>query len=286
MTEPVRPVWNARAILGEGPVYDARDDALYFVDIKGQKLCRYGLGDGQQKCWDMPEPIGWVAPRSSHPGFVAGFTSGFALLQLDPLLIVPLGSPEPDRPSNRLNDAKVDAAGRIWAGSMDDEEKRTSGALYRFDPDLRWSLMDDGYGVANGPTFSLDGRTLYHTDSAQRVVYRFRVASDGSLSDRAVFVRFEEDWGYPDGMTTDAEGGVWIAHWDGARISRFTSDGALDRSIPLPVSRPTSCAFAGAGLERMFVTSASIGREEEDLAGALFEIDAGVRGAPGFAFAG
>lgn len=286
MQGAVRPVWQARTVLGEGPVYDARDDALYFVDIKDQKLHRHGLSDGQQKCWDMPEPICWVAPRVSHPGFVAGFASGFALLQLDPLHIVPVGSPEPDRPTNRLNDAKVDAAGRIWAGSMDNEEKRASGALYRLDPDLRWSLMDDGYGVANGPTFSPDGRTLYHADSAARLVYRFTIAADGSLSERTVFVRFEEDWGYPDGMTTDDDGGVWIAHWDGARISRFTPDGALNRSIALPVSRPTSCAFAGADLERMFVTSASIGREEEDLAGALFEIDAGVRGAPTFAFAG
>lgn len=286
MATRVTPVWNARTVLGEGPVYDARDDALYFVDIKGQELCRFALGDAAQTRWDMPEPIGWVAPRAAHPGFVAGFKSGFALLDLDPLRVVPLGSPEADRPTNRLNDAKVDAQGRIWAGSMDDEEKRTSGALYRLDPTLCWTCVDDGYSVANGPTFSPDGRTLYHADSGARLVYRFNVATDGSLSTRSVFVRFEDAWGYPDGMTTDAEGGVWIAHWDGSRISRFTPDGALDRSIALPVSRPTSCAFAGAGLDRMFVTSASIGREDEALAGALFEVDADVRGAPVHAFAG
>ncbi len=285
-TNEPRVAWPVRAILGEGPIYDGRDGSLYFVDIKGQRLHRYALDDNGRRSWDMPEPICWVAPRAGRTDFIAGFKSGFAELALDPFTITPIGSPEPERATNRLNDAKVDRAGRLWAGSMDDEEKQTSGALYRLDPSLRWSRHDDNYGVANGPTFSPDGARLYHADSAKRVVYRFRLNENGSLSDRQVFVRFKEDWGYPDGMTTDAEGGVWIAHWDGARISRFTPDGALDRAIAFPVSRPTSCAFAGAELERLFVTSASIGRTDEPLAGALFEVDAGVRGAPIHAFAG
>jgi sugar lactone lactonase YvrE len=278
--------WPVRTVLGEGPVYDAREDALYFVDIKGKRLHRLILKSRAQTTWDMPEAIGWVLPRATRPGFIAGFKSGFAALTLDPFSIVPIGTPEPDRTSNRLNDAKVDAHGRIWAGSMDDDEKQSTGALYRLDPTLRWTRMDDGYGVANGPTFSPDGATLYHTDSAQRIVYRFALSPDGAPSGRSVFVRFEDEWGYPDGMTTDSEGGVWIAHWDGARVSRFTPDGKLDRSIALPVSRPTSCVFAGAALDRMFVTSAALGREEEPLAGGLFEIESGARGAPSFAFAG
>jgi sugar lactone lactonase YvrE len=283
---PARCVWPVRAILGEGPVHDARDEALYFVDIKGQRLHRLSLRDNAQTSWDMPEPIGWVLPRASSPGFIAGFKSGFATVTLAPFAITPIGAPEPDRETNRLNDAKVDPCGRIWAGSMDDAEKRVSGALYRLDPTLTWSRMDDGYGVANGPTFSPAGDVLYHADSARRIVYRFALSADGLISERREFVRFPEDWGYPDGMTTDCEGGVWIAHWDGARISRFTPDGLCDRAVPMPVSRPTSCVFAGAGRDRLFVTSASIGRESESLAGGLFELDVGMRGAPSFAFAG
>lgn len=286
VAKSVSCVWPARAVLGEGPVYDAREDALYFVDIKGPRLHRLALSGGAQTTWDMPEAIGWVLPRASKPGFIAGFKSGFAALTLDPFDIKQIGAPEPDRETNRLNDAKVDSRGRIWAGSMDDEEKRISGALYRLESSLRWSRADDGYRVANGPTFSPDGRVLYHTDSARRIVYQFDLSPDGLLANRREFVHFAEAWGYPDGMTTDNEGGVWIAHWDGARVSRFTPDGKLDRSISLPVSRPTSCVFAGAALDRMFVTSASIGREDEPLAGGLFEVDAGVRGAPSFAFAG
>ena len=274
------------ALLGEGPLWLARENAIYFVDIKGQRLHRVALDDESRTSWETPEPICWLIPRASGEGFIAGFKSGFAELSLAPFTVTPIGAPEPERPTNRLNDAKADAHGRIWAGSMDDEEKRKSGALYRLDPDRTWRRMDDGYGVANGPTFSPRGDVLYHTDSAARLIYQFDLAPDGALSNKRVFVKFEDDWGYPDGMTTDAEGGVWIAHWDGARVSRFAPDGKLDRAIRLPMSRPTSCVFAGNDLRRMFVTSARLGREGEPLAGALFEIDPGIAGAPAHAFSG
>jgi sugar lactone lactonase YvrE len=273
-------------VLGEGPVWDARNGALLFVDIKGQRLHRLFLADNAYQSWDFDEPICWVIPRANAPGYIAGFKSGFKALTLEPFALTHITSPEPDLPHNRLNDAKADRWGRIWAGSMDDSEAEATGALHRLDANFHFERMDGDYGVANGPTFSADGAILYHTDSARRVVYAFDLDSDGALSNKRVFISFQEDWGYPDGMTTDAEGGIWIAHWDGARVSRFAPDGALDRSIALPVSRPTSCVFAGDNLDRMFVTSASIGREDEPLAGGLFEVDPGVRGAASYAFAG
>lgn len=266
-------------------MWNAREDALLFVDIKGHRLHRFRLSDEVHDSWTTEEPICWVIPRAQAPGYIAGFRNSFRTLSLDPFATENICAPGPERRGNRFNDAKADNWGRIWAGSMDDGEQRFTGALYRLDPDLSWRRMDDGYCVANGPTFSPSGDTLYHTDSAKRVVYRFDLAPDGALSNKRVFVRFEDSWGYPDGMTTDAKGGVWVAHWDGARVSRFTPDGALDRSIALPVSRPTSCVFAGDKLDRMFVTSAAIGCDDE-LAGGLFEVDPGVRGAPQFAFAG
>jgi sugar lactone lactonase YvrE len=279
-------VWPLGAILGEGPAWVAREQAIYFVDIKKPALHRYALADGAKQSWDMPEPIGWAIPRANGEGFIVGFKSCFAFLTLDPFAITKIGAAEPDRPGNRRNDAKVDARGRLWTGSMDDAEVEVSGALYRFDPDLSTRRMDDGYKVTNGPTFNLAGDILYHTDSGRRAVYQFDLAPDGALSNKRDFVRFKDEWGHPDGMTTDAEDGVWITHWDGARVSRFTPDGALDRSIALPTSRITSCVFAGDDLDRMFLTSASMGLTDEPLAGSLFEIDPGVRGAPAHAFAG
>jgi len=272
--------------LGEGPVWDAFRGELLWVDILAPCVHRLSLDDGRVTTVPVDEPIGWIAPRRGGPGFVAGFRSGFYFLDVETGARRLIGAPEPDRPNNRLNDGKVDPRGRIWAGSKDDTDQAASGALYRLDPSLRWTRCDDDYGVANGPTFSPDGRTLYHTDSAARTTYAFDMDDDGGLSRRRVWLQFAEDWGYPDGMTTDAEGCVWVAHWAGARISRFSPDGALMRSIALPAANITSCAFAGEGLDRLFVTSSTLGREDEACAGALFEVEAGVRGLPQARFAG
>jgi xylono-1,5-lactonase len=279
-------VWPVGALLGEGPIWSARDNAIYFVDIKKPALHRYSLADGARKSWDMPEQIGWVIERQNAPGFIAGFKSGFATMTLDPLKIEMFAKPEPDRPTNRRNDAKVDSRGRIWAGSMDDEETRTSGALYRLDPDFSWRLMDDHYKICNGPAFNLAGDVMYHTDTGARTIYAFDLSPAGELSNKRDFIRFGAGWGGPDGMTTDSQDGLWVAHWGASRLSRFTPDGKLDRTIALPASQITSCVFAGEKLDRMFVTCAAIGLKDEALAGGLFEVDPGVRGAPSTLFGG
>ncbi len=123
---------------------------------------------------------------------------------------------------------------------MHQAETAASGSLHRLDPDLTWRRMDTSYGVANGPTFSRDGRILYHSDSAARTVYAFDLAADGTLTGKRAFLRFPEAWGWPDGMTTDSEGCLWIAHWGGGRLSRVDPEGRLMRAIPLPA--PTSRA--------------------------------------------
>ena len=286
-----RCVWPAGALLGEGPLWSARDNAVYWVDIKGQFLHRLALADESKKSWPMPERIGWVIERRHQPGFVAGFKSGFAFLTLDPVKITPIGNPDAAHRGNRLNDAKADAQGRIWAGSMDDEEVAASGSLFRLAPDLGWKTLDSGYRITNGPAFSSDGSRMYHTDSALRRIYVFDASDDGAISNKRLFLQFEAGHGYPDGMTIDAENHLWVAHWGGSRISRFHPDGSFDRAIALPASQVTSCAFAGAKLDRLFVTSAAIGLSEaqravEPLAGSLFEVDPGCTGLPARQFGG
>lgn len=275
-----------RDTLGEGLLWSPRENALYWTDILAPALNRLSFADGTIARWPMPEPIGWVIERRAAPGFIAGFQSGFAELTLDPVTIVPILDPEPDLPDNRLNDAKADAEGRIWAGSMPFGADRPSGSLYRLDADRTVHRMDTGYSVANGPAFSADGRWLYHTDTGLRRVYRFPRGKDGALGDRETFIEFAREWGRPDGMTVDAEGGIWIAHWGGGRISRFTPDGALDRSIALPATQITNICFAGAELDRMFVTSAAKGLSDEPAAGTLFEVNAGASGFGAGTFAG
>jgi sugar lactone lactonase YvrE len=263
-----------------------RESAVYWVDIKGRALHRLSLGDESHTRWSMPQMLGWVVPRRDHAGFIAGFESGFARLFLDPVRIEPVCAPESDLPHSRMNDAAVDSAGRIWAGTMDDREQAPTGCLYRLDAAGNCTRHDAGYVVSNGPTFSPEHDVLYHTDTTRRVIYRFALRPDGTLGAREEFVAFPEEWGWPDGMATDIEGGIWVAHWGGHRLSRFLPSGQLDRVIALPVAQVTSCCFAGPTLERMFVTTASVGRSDEPLGGCLFEVEPGVRGAPTYAYAG
>ncbi len=289
MSDAVNCVWPAGVTLGEGPLWSESRNAVYWVDIKGRLLHRYDLDGGGRQSWSMAQRTSWVAEHGG--GLVAGLESGFAFLDPDTLEATPIGHPEPDRPGNRFNDAKVDRRGRLWAGTMDDAEAEPSGALYRLDPDLTWHRCDDGYVVSNGPAFSPDGRTLYHTSSATREIFAFDLAADGSLSNKRLFVRFQASDGYPDGMTTDVQGGLWVAHWQGWRISRFHPDGRLDRHIPIPAARVTSLTFAGRNLDRLFVTTATVGATEEErrgqpLAGGLFEVKPGVTGLPTWKFAG
>ncbi len=222
--------------------------------------------------------------RTDGDGFLAGLRNRIVHVRIDPErgceIAVELAQPEAHLPGNRFNDGKADPSGRVWFGSMDDAEAVVTGSLYRLDPDGTIERVDTGYGVANGPAISQDGRTLYHADSAARLVYAFDIGPGGALDRKRAHIRFADADGYPDGMTVDAQGGLWIAHWDGGRVTRFRPDGRADRHIALPVSRVTSVAFFGPDLDRMAITTAAIGRDEEPLAGALFVADAGVGGLP------
>lgn len=286
-----RCVWPAGAALGEGPLWSARDQAVYWVDIKGQFVHRYALANESRTSWPMPERIGWIVERRGRPGFIAGFKSGFALLTLEPFAVTPIGNPDAGRPGNRLNDAKADRHGAIWAGSMDDDEAAASGSLFRLAPDLTWRTVDSGYRIANGPAITGDGRRMFHTDSALRRIYAFDVDAAGEIANKRTFLEFGDGDGFPDGMTVDAEDHLWVAHWGGARVSRFRPDASLDRAVALPASQVTSCAFAGEKLDRLFVTTAAIGlddrqRAAEPLAGGLFEIEPGCTGLPTRQFGG
>ncbi|MEO8175202.1 MAG: SMP-30/gluconolactonase/LRE family protein [Sphingomicrobium sp.] len=281
-------VADVHAVLGEGPLWVERDAALYWVDIKGWKIFRLGPGD-QLEQWATPFRIGSLAPRASG-GFIAGTDHGIALVELDANRFEIVVHPEADRPDNRFNDGKVDRSGRFWAGTMDDTERDAAGALYRIGPDLAASRIDDGYQVTNGPAFSPSGDLMYHNDSGRKVTYKFDLDRDGNATNRRVFATYGADDGYPDGMTVDAQGCLWIAFWDGWCVQRYSPAGECLRSIKLPVAKPTSCAFGGRDLDRLYISSASIGLDAAALAvqpqaGGLFLASPGVTGVAEIPFA-
>jgi len=278
----VRTAWASDMILGEGTLYSMRENALYWVDIKRPAIHRLDFASANVVSIPMPDYVGWLVERTGG-GFVAGLRRGVACLRFDPLTIDYIARLEADKPRYRLNDGKAHANGSVYFGTMDNDERDDRGSLYRLYPDGRVVQLDSGYRVTNGPAFSIDGRRMYTPDSALGVVYRFDVGADGEITNKREHIRFKSGEGYPDGMTVDAEDCLWIAHFAGSRVSRFTPDGTLIDSIALPASNITNCAFAGRELHRLFVTSASIGLDAEQhakqpLAGSLFEIAPGVRG--------
>jgi D-xylonolactonase len=282
-------VADVGAVLGEGPVWVVREQALYWVDIKGRKIFRLDA-HGERTTWDTPIRICSLAPRKAG-GFVAGTEGGFAAVDLGSDRFEILADPEPDLPGNRLNDGKLDRSGRFWAGTMDDSERSATGSLYRLDPDLAWKCFDQGYKVTNGPAFSRAGRRMYHNDSALQVTYVFDLDEHGVPSNRRVFARYGKGEGYPDGMTVDADDCLWIAFWDGWCVRRYSPEGNCLELIGLPVQKPTSCAFGGRDLGQLYVTSASIGlteqeRSEQPCAGGLFMLDTPYTGLEEAAFEG
>ncbi|MBM3596718.1 MAG: SMP-30/gluconolactonase/LRE family protein [Alphaproteobacteria bacterium] len=276
MSEQASCIWPAGAVLGEGPLWHPREKRLYWVDIKQPAVHAINPATGARRSWPMPEDIGCIVPRRGG-GFIAGLKTGFARIDLDRGSIERIGNPEPDQPGNRFNDGKCDGAGRFWAGTMDDQVKRPTGWLYCLDTQGKWTRRDGPYPCTNGPAFSPDDRTLYHTDTMGRTVYAFDLGADGTPSRKRAFVRFAEVDGYPDGMTVDSGGCVWVAHWGGWRVTRFRPDGTAERTIRLPVAQVTSCAFGEEDLRTLYITTASTGlswaeREAQPLAGGLFAV--------------
>lgn len=277
---------ETKANVGEGPIWIARDETVLWVDIFGQALHRLSLHDNCLTSQGFDEPIGWVVERRGLTDLIVGLKSGLHFLCRAPFNLEPVPRQDPLAVDQRLNDAKVDPAGRLWFGTMHDRGEVACGGLRSINAEFDVVVHDEQYFVPNGPAFSPDGNWLYHADSKRRSVYRYAVDELGNAHDRRIFTVFENDDGYPDGMTVDREGCIWIAHWDGGCLSRFDPDGRRIERRKLPVSRVTSCCFGGADLDRLFVTSASRDGRREPLAGALFELDPRVRGWPPTPFDG
>lgn len=277
-------------ILGEGPAWDARDAVLWWVDIVASKLRCLDPASQQVRSWILPEPAGSVTPAESGELLLA-VRPGFA--RFDPLTgqFAMLVCPEPERTGNRFNDGKCDRQGRFVAGSMHENDLDRTGALYRFDPDGSAHRLIDGIGIPNSLAWSPDGATMFFAETLDRSIFVFDYdIPTGAVSNRRLFARVPAP-GYPDGSTVDAEGFLWNAEFNGWRVVRYAPDGSVDRVVEMPVASPTCCAFGGAELDTLYVTSASRDVSVDELsqqpgAGGLFAVDVGVAGIPEKRFAG
>lgn len=303
-------VSSDRAVLGEGPLWDKRYQCYWWIDIERKRLLCFRDEWKLSLAWQLDQIPGAVALRQGG-GLLMALQFGFALLEplsADRFLnqstaascdlvrdlaedwkLTMLGSPEPNRFENRLNDGKVDPAGRFWAGTMriDDHMTNFTGTLYSLEPSLtirnRWG--DGTIGVSNGMAWSSDGRKFYYVDSPRRLIYAFDYEQEsGELTNCSVAYKVPDGLGYPDGMTIDVEDKLWVALWGAGRVARICPrQGKILDEIRLPVSIPTACTFGGPNLDQLLITTASIGltesqRASEPLAGALFLAEVGTRG--------
>lgn len=288
-------VWDAGATLGEGTCWSPRTQSLWWVDILERRLYRHRPADGARHQWQFDEEISAVAERADAPGLIVTLRRGYALFDPDTPDASPtyLHRPEAEPPGNRFNDGKCDRSGRFWGGTMDFACQAPTGALYCYRADGECVRHAMGFAVTNGPTWSLDQRTMYFNDTVNGRIHAFDFdAATGALTNQREWLRFARGDGVPDGMTTDAAGRLWLAHWGGACVSCHDPVSAAELGrIALPTAHITNCAFGGPELRTLFVTSARFDLSAEQLAaqpqaGGLFAIELGEPGAPASRFAG
>jgi sugar lactone lactonase YvrE len=282
---------DAHAHLGEGPVWDDRERCLWWVDIMGRAIHRTDPATGRDDVVPVGQLVGAVVVRASG-GLVAAVQDGFVAVDPASGRVEPLAPVEAGDRTTRMNDGKVDPAGRFWAGTMGVDHRPDAGALYRLDPDLRVTPMVPRTTISNGLDWSSDGRTMYYIDTPTRRVDRFDFdPATGAISGRRPAVAIRDGAGSPDGMTVDADGYLWVALWDGWAVERYGPDGRLDRRVDVPAQQASSCAFGGPDLDQLFITTAQEGfppggRPDQPHAGGLFVCRPGVRGRAAHRFAG
>ncbi|WP_326668819.1 SMP-30/gluconolactonase/LRE family protein [Streptomyces canus] len=271
---------RAEATLGEGPTWDG--ERLLWIDILGARLHTYDPVSGHRTVRVVDQHIGAVKPRAGG-GLVLNLRDGVALLDPDDSFRWLHHEPVPGR---RANDAAVAPDGSLWAGTMRYDEAPGGGTLSRITGDGTHRTVLDDVAVSNGTGWSPDGRLMYYIDSPTRRVDVFDHES-GRLSGRRTFVGIEDGAGFPDGLTVDADGCVWVALWDGGAVRRYTPDGSLDHVITLPTPRVTACAFGGPDLTDLYITTARVGLEApHPVAGSLLVVPGAGKGVQQPSFAG
>jgi sugar lactone lactonase YvrE len=294
MTAPspsVELVVDARAEVGEGPVWDDRYGRLLWVDITPGLLHSLDPRTGSTTVRPAGQSLGSVLVRD-RGGLVLALRDGLHAADATARRTEPLLPIDAAHPLLSLNDSACDSAGRLWVGSVSDGEEPSSGRLYRVGPDLCVTPVLDGTTLANGIGWSPDERTMYFVDSTTLTVSAFDYdVATGTPTDRRALAETAEALGLPDGLAVDEEGFVWVAHWGGWCVRRYAPDGSLDRVVELPVAQVSSCGFGGDDLGDLYVTTAAyqLGPGElarQPAAGGLFRLRPGVKGLPAHRFGG
>ena len=273
----IRRLDTAHCLVGEGPLWDVAEQALYFVDIVGRKVHRYDPASETTRSWDVPGVIGSMALRASG-GAIVALKDGIYTLDFDSGAVAPIARPE-QLERVQFNDGKVDRRGRFVVGSGDSDLRDTQhvGTLYSLDPSHSLTALDSGIAIANGPCWSPDNRNFYFADSLLYAVYAYDYDIDtGRVANRRLFADTRALGGIPDGATVDRDGLLWMAICEGQKVVAFRADGKVERIVDMPMKLPASVMFGGPDLDQLYVTSidpALLGRPAEEGGGDTFVIE-------------
>ena len=279
---------DSGTLLGECPVWDVKENVLYWIDIDGHKINCYDPSSCNNETRKLPFKAGSLAIRKQG-GLLLAMSNGFYNYDFkNEILESRECDPEPDRKDNRLNDGRCDPGGRFWVGSMNDLRRikgQYEGNLYCYHPDGEYVSQNLPVGVANGLAFSPDERYMFFADTMRETVWRFDYDKDqGEIWNQQVFLNLKNLSGKPDGACVDADGCYWLAHIYGWKVARYTPGGKLDREIQLPFPKPSMCAFGGSKLDTLYITSISTKDDksngENKYSGGLFAVNPGVSGIP------
>lgn len=293
MSESVTPeqIVPKRTLVGEGSLWDPEEKVLYWIDILSHELYIYDPSNGSNRTIPTAQAVGTVVKRASG-GLVVALHNGFAFLDTETEKITPIADPERDIPANRFNDGKCDPAGRFWAGTMEFGCTPDAGALYCLDTDGTVTEKLRPVTISNGIVWTADAATMYYICTGANTVRAFDYDNaTGDIANERVVITNDGEGGF-DGMSIDAEGNLWVAVFGGWAVRCYDPrSGTLVRELRLPFEKVTSCAFGGANLDELYVTSAVAGMDEaalaaQPLAGSLVKVDPGVAGVSAFAYAG
>jgi len=273
-----------KAILGEGSVWHPIENILYWIDITGMKLHKYDTVKNINTTIDTGSMIGTVVPSTGRYSVIVALEIGIHGVTSAGSLELLTVYPKNEIKDNRFNDGKCDPAGRFWVGTMSKKETKGAGNLYCFDG-KRLILKQSSVSISNGIVWSADTKTMYYIDTPEQVVFAYDFDIDtGNITNRRVAFKIPENNGYPDGMTIDSDGMLWIAHWNGAAVICYDpSTGEELKKIEVPALNVTSCAFGGNDLKTLYITTAKQGLTEEQLekyplSGSLFSVECDAQG--------
>ncbi|WP_247599410.1 SMP-30/gluconolactonase/LRE family protein [Sphingomonas sp. PAMC26645] len=277
-------ICDVGATLGEGPIWIARDAALWFVDIKSPCVHRFDPATGALDTWKAPDQIGWIIPADDGR-FLAGVRG--ALHRFDPATgaFDEIAVVHAETPGNRLNDAARDPTGRVWFGTMDNAESEDTGHVYHWHDGELTKTEIPPVAITNGPAISPDGRTLYAVDTLGKRIDAYPIGADGNVGEPRLFLTIDPDDGYPDGAICDSEGGVWVGFFGGWAARRFAPDGTCTDIVRFPVANITKIALGGPDGRTAYATTAAKGLDDEalaaqPLAGNLFTFRVAIPGVP------